>query len=41
VIALLERGDVRDLSLDHDLGDGEPEGRQVCLWMAEHDTWPA
>jgi hypothetical protein len=36
VIALLDRGDVRDLSLDHDL-----EGREVCLWMAEHDTWPA
>jgi hypothetical protein len=41
VIALIDRGDVGDLSLDHEVGEGEREGREVCLWMAEHDTWPA
>ena len=39
--AALERGDVRDASLDNDLGDGELEGRRLVFWMCENDTWPS
>jgi len=28
------------ISLDHDLGDPEAEGRHLVLWMCEHDIWP-
>ncbi len=38
--ALLRTGQVTDASLDNDLGDGEPEGRRLVLWMCEHDVWP-
>jgi hypothetical protein len=39
-IALMESGEVAQASLDHDLGDGIPEGRKLVLWMAEHQIWP-
>ena len=32
--------EVIEASLDNDLGDGEPEGRKLVLWMCEHDVWP-
>lgn len=35
VIALLEQGEVRELSLDHDLGDDERTGYDVVLWLEE------
>ena len=37
---LLETGRIVEASLDHDLGEGTPEGYELCLWMAEHDIWP-
>ena len=48
-IALLDRGDVKALSLDHDLGDDDAHGTgyDVVLWLAEQseahgrDLWPA
>jgi Cyclic-phosphate processing Receiver domain len=40
-IELLGTREVKEASLDHDLGDGEEEGRVLCLWMAEHDLWPS
>lgn len=47
-IALLERGDVIEASLDHDLDPraaiGEPPrektGYDVVCWMAQHGVWP-
>lgn len=30
---LLERGGVTEISLDNDLGDGEPEGYTVANWI--------
>jgi hypothetical protein len=41
VIALIRRQEVRKLSLDHDLGDGEKTGYHLCLWMIENGKWPA
>lgn len=40
VIALIKAGEVRKLSLDHDLGDGEKTGYHLCLWMIENNRWP-
>jgi hypothetical protein len=45
-VALMERGQVTDASLDHDLGMDErgqelPEGRTLVYWMAEKDCWPS
>lgn len=40
VIVLLKSGQVRKLSLDHDLGDGEKTGYHVVLWMIENNKWP-
>lgn len=40
VIALLKRKEVRRLSLDHDLGDGEKTGYHLCLYMIENGVWP-
>lgn len=37
----LKTGYVEVASLDNDLGEGEPEGRTLVLWMAEHMVWPA
>ena len=37
---ILESQEVSEASLDHDLGDQEPEGRTLVLWMAEHEIWP-
>jgi hypothetical protein len=40
VITPLNRGDVRDRSLDHDLGGGKRGGaRCACRWP--NDTWRA
>lgn len=40
VIALLQTGQVTDLSLDHDLGDDEHgTGYDVILWMEEEVAW--
>ncbi len=40
-------GEVDELSLDNDLGEGVPEGRVVCIWLAErqygygiNNLWP-
>ena len=35
VIALLERGEVDELSLDHDLGDETITGYDVLVWLEE------
>lgn len=40
VIALIKAGEVRRLSLDHDLGDGEKTGYHLCVWMVENNRWP-
>ena len=37
---LLSAGVVENLSLDHDLGNGNPDGSELVRWMAGHDTWP-
>jgi len=37
---LLECGLVRDLSLDHDLGEDLPTGYDLCKWMVESNYWP-
>lgn len=37
---LLTAGTVKSISLDDDLGEGEPEGRTLVLWMCETDNWP-
>jgi hypothetical protein len=37
---LLATGSVEEASLDNDLGDGEPEGGKLVLWMAEQDVCP-
>jgi hypothetical protein len=39
-IAVIGAGGVTDLSLDHDLG-GPLTTRDLVLWMAENDVWPA
>lgn len=39
--ALLLAGGVSHLSLDHDLGGDGPDAYALCLWMAEHETWPS
>jgi len=38
-IALLNKGNVVECTLDHDLGDDDTGYRVVC-WMEEHDIWP-
>lgn len=40
VIALLKAKQVRKLSLDHDLGDGEKTGWHLVIWMVENNKWP-
>jgi hypothetical protein len=40
VIALLLAGNVSHLSLDNDLGPGEPEGHTAVTWMIENNVWP-
>lgn len=40
VIALLKAKQVRKLSLDHDLGDGEKTGYHLVIWMVENNKWP-
>lgn len=40
-ISWLMTDTVVDASLDNDLGDEQPEGRRLVLWMAEHETWPS
>ena len=37
---LLNKGEVTELSLDNDLGQGFLEGRELVKWMAENDKWP-
>jgi hypothetical protein len=39
-IALLETGEVRFASLDHDLGLKSGTGYDIVCWMEEHDVWP-
>jgi hypothetical protein len=36
----LEIGEVEELSLDNDLGEGFLEGRELVKWMAENEIWP-
>lgn len=31
---------VNEISLDNDLGENQPEGRKIVLWMAENEKWP-
>ncbi len=40
VVALVKAGEVRRMSLDHDLGDGEKTGYHLVLWMVENGRWP-
>ena len=39
--AMMLQGQVSCASLDNDLGEGLLEGRQLALWMAEQNLWPA
>ncbi len=39
-IAILEQGNVVELTLDHDLG-GNDTGYKVICWIEEHNVWPA
>lgn len=39
-ISFLDAGLVDEVSLDNDLGEGQPEGKKVVLHMAEHGNWP-
>jgi hypothetical protein len=39
-LALLESGNVRYLSLDHDLGENEPTGYDLTKIMVERGLWP-
>jgi hypothetical protein len=39
-VQCLEGEEVKEASLDNDLGETIPEGRKLVLWMAEHDKWP-
>jgi hypothetical protein len=49
-IAVLGRGKVEELALDHDLAEEhyepssglyrEKTGYDVCLWMVENEVWP-
>lgn len=36
---LLSLGNVKKISLDHDLG-GNDTTRPIVLWMCENDVWP-
>jgi len=40
VVKLIKANEVRKLSLDHDLGDGEKTGYHLVLWMVENGRWP-
>ena len=40
VVKLIKAGEVRRLSLDHDLGEGEKTGYHLVLWMVENNRWP-
>ncbi len=43
-ITLLKQSPCELASLDHDLGDFEPDGGdgfKLVLWIAEHDRWPS
>ena len=41
-VSLLERGEVAEASLDHDLGEqGAEEGYRLVVWMAENGVWPS
>jgi two-component sensor histidine kinase len=40
-IRVMETGKVTHASLDHELGEDQPEGRRLVLWMAENDIWPS
>lgn len=33
-------GEVTEMSLDNDLGEGQEEGRRLVLWMCEQNCWP-
>jgi len=37
---VLETRQVSHLSLDHDLGDKQPTGYDLCKWMSRVFTWP-
>lgn len=37
---LLELGLVTDMSLDHDMGNNQETGYDLCKWMAETGNWP-
>lgn len=39
--AMLIRGEVTHLSLDHDLGEDCLSGYDLCKWMAENNLWPS
>lgn len=37
---LSQDGLVEEASLDHDLGENQPTGYDLCKWMAETGAWP-
>jgi hypothetical protein len=39
-ILLLSECEVNILSLDHDLGEGEPNGYDVAKWIVKNNRWP-
>ena len=39
--SFIQAGPITHASLDNDLGEGIPEGRDLALWMAEHNLWPS
>lgn len=40
-MVLLKCGIVNDMSLDHDMGNNEPTGYELLLWMEENNIWPS
>jgi hypothetical protein len=37
---VLETRQVSHISLDHDLGNDQPTGYDLCKWMSENFAWP-
>ena len=37
---LILGGEVEESSLDHDLGQNQPTGYDLCKWMAQTGNWP-
>lgn len=40
LLMFFESESVTEMSLDHDLGEGQPTGYDLCKWMAAENIWP-